>query len=82
MTRNLQENYTALKQKADQLAGEVNRAQGQLDGLLETLLEKFDCDTFENAEALLEELEEQLQTEEDLLRTELSAFEERWGDVL
>ena len=74
--------YNELKQKAEKAKANADRAEGALEQLLKELKEKFDCDSLEDAERLLAELEV-LEAEHsrdcDLL---LAGFEKEWGDKL
>lgn len=81
-TSNIEDDYKRLKQQTDQLLKEFNRAEGQLDGLLDTLRTEFECDSVEQAQDLLAKLQRQELKQRKALELAMSEFEEEWGEIL
>ena len=76
------EKYNKIKAAADAKRKEVDQAEGALRQQMSDLKEKFGCETIEQAEAKLAELDEQLAAAEKTYNEELAAFEAKWGDLV
>lgn len=81
MTINIQE-FTKLKDKADKLKSEVDKAQGAIEQSMRELKDKFECETIEEAEQLLEELEKQVALLTKNYDDSLVKFKEEWEEKL
>ena len=76
------EDYQRVKRKAERLKEEVSRAQGALEHMLARLKSEFECDTLQDGQKLLKEMETELKAHEVAYNTALAAFNEKWGDKL
>lgn len=74
--------YQHLKQEAEELQRQADRAHGALDGVMKQLKEEFDCDTLEEAEERQKELQKEAKKAEKTFNEALEDFEDKWGSVL
>lgn len=74
--------YKRLKREIDKLDREISRKEGAQEELLRTLQRDFECETLDDAQDLLEALQQQEHKLKNKFDQELEAFEEKWGDVL
>ena len=74
--------YLDLKEKADRLRREADRAAGAEEQLMKRLKEEFGCDSVKKAESLLENLRQEIETGEEWLKTLMGEFESKWSDKL
>lgn len=70
--------YTELKGQVDRLQRDHDRAEGALSGLMVRLKTEHDCDTLEEAQAKLKQLEAKTQKAEKQFEEALGRFEEEW----
>ena len=71
-----------LKKQAEKLRREHDRAQGELDAAMKRLLEEFEVEDLEEAQALLKEFEEKRDKANKAFHDGLDEFDEKWGEVL
>jgi predicted nucleic acid-binding Zn-ribbon protein len=74
--------FNHLRQKVQKLQRDADKAEGALNEQLKHLKEEFDCDSIEEAEAYLVELEKKVAAAEKIYRKELKEFRKQWGDKL
>jgi hypothetical protein len=74
--------YNELKQKADKAKADADKAEGALGQQLKELKDKFGCDSLEDAEAMLADLEAQEQELGRVCDEKMADFEREWGDKL
>ena len=76
------EEFNRLKKHAEDKRNEVAMAEGGLKQVMSDLKENFGCETIEQAQAKLAELELQEKAAETAYNTELEAYKTKWGDQL
>ena len=74
--------YNELKDKARTAKDAVSRAEGALEQHLKALKADFDCDTIEEAEKLLERMQNSHRELEEEAERLLGDFEEKWKEHL
>ena len=74
------EKYQRLKKRADKAKTDADRAAGALDRTMDELKTEFDCETIEDAEARLKELEADEAEAETAYDKALAEFETAWAD--
>lgn len=73
---------TTLREKADKMRREADRAQGALDQVMKQLREEFSCKTLDEAEKKLQELSKGEAKAKKAFDDALASFEEEWRDAL
>ena len=76
------EEYQKLKKKSENAKADVARAEGALEQQMQKLKEEFDCETIEEAQKMLRNLEKQEKKAEEEYEKELTKFKEKWKDEL
>jgi len=76
------EEFQRIKKKVESLQQEVSEAKGVLQTHLAKLKEEFECDSVEEAEALLEELKGKAESSEQQYTELMDEFREKYGDLL
>lgn len=76
------EEFNRLKKHAEEKSREVSQAEGALKQVMSDLKEQFGCETIEQAQAKLAELELQEKAAETAYNVELEAYKAKWGDQL
>uniref|UniRef100_A0A6M3K0Z6 Uncharacterized protein n=1 Tax=viral metagenome TaxID=1070528 RepID=A0A6M3K0Z6_9ZZZZ len=71
-----------LKQKAEKLQSQKDRAQGALDETKETLKKEFQCESLGDAKKLLSKLEEELEEKQMAFDGALEEFGKEFEDAL
>lgn len=71
-----------LKSKIREAQTEAERAEGALQETLQYLQENFECMDIEQAETILQGLEEEEKRIQQKLEQELEKFRAKWGDKL
>lgn len=71
-----------LKGQVREAQAEAERAEGALQETLQQLQEEFGCSSIEQAEALLQSLEEEEKRVQQKLDQVLEKFREKWSDYL
>lgn len=74
--------YTQLKEKAERLQRDADKAQGALEQVKEQISKEFGCQTIKAAKALAEELQAELEQTEQKYEQQLTRFEKEWGDEI
>lgn len=74
--------YLKLKERSDAMRREAARLEGELRAQARRLSEEFDCQTEEEARALLKKLEAEREEKEARARKLTKKFDEKWGDGL
>lgn len=74
--------YEKLKTKVDEFKAAVARATGAHEQMIETLKREFEVDSVESAQKLLKTLTAKADKAEAEFKKEMSAFEDKWKDVL
>ena len=69
---------SALERKAAKLEAKINQLQGQRKLLMSNLKKEFDCESIEDAEELLDELESEFNDLRSELSKGIKAFEKKW----
>jgi len=73
---------TKLKQRVEKLKQEQHRAEGALNEAMKRLLKDYECKSLEEAEGLLEHLEEEEIKAEEEFEEALRRFEDKWKEEL
>lgn len=76
------EEYTALKEASERLRRKADKAKGALDVEKKRLKDEFDCDSIEQAEEMMADLEKKLEAANESYDESLGEFKEKWGDIL
>ena len=76
------EEYQRLKKKSETAKSEVSRAEGAIENQMEKLKKEFNCQTVEEAEAMLVELEGKEKELSEEFERKLDEFKQKWGDRL
>lgn len=74
--------YQRLKQQADNALQASQRAAGAVQQILKQLETEYECNTLEEAEALLEQEELNAQRAEEAYTAAKTAYEEAWGELI
>ena len=74
--------YNTAKKKVERLRTQVDKAQGAIEELYGQLKEGFDCDDIDQAKEYLAQLKEEVAEKNERLESLLSAFENKWKNVL
>ena len=74
--------FQALKDRAEALQREADRAAGALQQLKFRLKDEFNCKTLEEAEKLLQRLSKEQKEAEKTFNQALKIFEAEFGDLL
>lgn len=74
--------FQRIKKKVENLKQEKSRAEGALAEQERVLKESFDCDSLEDAESKLEELERKRDAAKTKYEADLEAFKDKFGDLL
>ena len=74
--------YNRLKGKVDDLRAAADRAAGALEQQMDRLYREFECRSLEEAEELLDKLEQEEAVAKHRYEEELKAFQEQWGEKL
>lgn len=81
MPVDLQE-FQQLKDDVDRLRREADKAAGAYDEQMKRLKSEFDCDSIEQAEKMLADLEKQEAKAVKAYERSKASFDEQWGEVL
>ena len=76
------EDLEKLKEKAEEIRQQRDRAQGRLEETEKRLREEFQVNSIDEAEELLEKLEKEEKQAETEFEKALEEFNEKWGDQL
>ena len=76
------ERFNKIKDQTERLQREADRATGAFDQLLGRLKSEFDCETIEEAEEKLTDMNQRLKTTEREFNEKLTEFETKHADVL
>lgn len=71
-----------IKKEIKQAEEKKNKAQGKLEQLLETFKDEFECNTVEEAEEILGEMEAECEKAESKCEAELEKFKDKWNHIL
>ncbi len=74
--------YQTLKRKAEKAKSDVARAEGALEQQMKSLKDEFDCESIEDAEKMLKDLEKKESVAETKYNKELEEFKNKWEDKL
>lgn len=74
--------YLQIKQQVETLQKKAEKAEWELEKLLEQLRETYNCETVEQAEELLDEKTKQLQKMKEQYEKEMDLFLEQYGELL
>ncbi len=74
--------YERMKAEVERLKRESARAEGALEQLMNRLQEEFDCESIEEAQAKLEELDRAAKKAEKKCDKAWKEFEENFGHLL
>jgi len=76
------EEYRRLKRKVDRTREEADRAHGAFESKMKDLKEDFDCETIEEAETRLEEMQCEVAELKEKYKAMYDKFLSKWGSVL
>jgi hypothetical protein len=74
--------YNGLKEQARAAKDAVSRAEGALEEHMKTLLDDYGCKTVEQAESMLDDMQDELDELEAKAETLMSEFEGKWKERL
>ena len=74
--------FQSLQKKVERLKTDKSKAEGALEQLKKQLADDFDCDSVEEAEKLIDELEAKQKADEERFQKDLHEFEKTYGDQL
>ena len=74
--------YARLRKRCEKAKDEVSRAEGALDQHMVSLKKDFDCETLEEAEALVEQLETEKNEASVKCEEAMAEFQEKWGEKI
>lgn len=74
--------FIRLKEKIEKLNQQLHRATGSRDTLLQRLQDEFECSSLEEADGLLERLEQKEKKLTTKYSKQLSSFESKWNEKL
>lgn len=75
----LERDLMALKEKAEELAADRNRQEGQLAATLKTLKEDYGCATTEQAEKKLAKMDAEIEIEHKEIENECERIAKRYS---
>lgn len=71
-----------MKQQIERLQKEADMAEGELNQIMKQLKQEFNCDSIEEAEDALQELEQERKETKELFDSSLKAFKDKWEDII
>ncbi len=71
-----------LKEIVAELQSNADKAQGALDRVLWQLKNEYDCDSVDDAVAILKKLRDKEEAAEKAFDEAMRKFEKKWGDLL
>lgn len=74
--------FANLREQAERARAAKHRAKGKLEAAMARLKEDYDCDTLEQAEALLATLEAEADAAETAYDLAVAKFKEDWADAM
>lgn len=76
------EEYQRIKEEVETLQRQLDQTEGALIETMQALKERHDCDTLEEAQALLETIERKIAKLEAKRKRLQEKFREDWGEFL
>lgn len=72
------EEFAEIKARIDKRKSELERKKGELESLVKSLSEEFDCATLEEAENLLAKMKEQVATLQERVDAKAESLKNAW----
>lgn len=73
-----EDEYRKLRERVDLSRSKAEQAKGSLETLMQQLKEEFECDTLEEAQTLVKDLEKKAARAEKALEQAVATYEAKW----